>query len=117
MRRCIRMNSLGVNWVRGMYRSQSHTGDVAIVEHLLAEQFPEWSLLAVRPFDSNGTDNALFLLGDRMVGRFPLLPSGKSEMFDFLSRVSETSKHVGERVALEVPVQLAIGNREPRARL
>ena len=45
----------------------------AVVAALVADQFPQWSALPIRPVDSDGTDNALFRVGDEFVARFPLL--------------------------------------------
>jgi aminoglycoside phosphotransferase (APT) family kinase protein len=45
--------------------------DVALVRRLLAEQFPEWSGLALEPVLPLGTDNANFRLGDELLVRLP----------------------------------------------
>jgi aminoglycoside phosphotransferase (APT) family kinase protein len=48
--------------------------DVALVRRLLAEQFPEWSGLALEPVLPLGTDNANFRLGDELLVRLPRRP-------------------------------------------
>ena len=45
--------------------------DAPLVRRLLAAQLPEWSRLPVEPLPSEGTDNALYRLGDDMVVRLP----------------------------------------------
>ncbi|MFI0983715.1 aminoglycoside phosphotransferase family protein [Streptomyces exfoliatus] len=48
--------------------------DTALVERLVAGQFPEWADLPVRAVASAGTDNAMFRLGDELVVRLPRVP-------------------------------------------
>lgn len=48
--------------------------DTAVVQRLIAEQFPQWEALPLMPVSSAGTDNALYRLGDDMVVRLPLIP-------------------------------------------
>ncbi|MER7946506.1 aminoglycoside phosphotransferase family protein [Streptomyces sp. NPDC096079] len=43
----------------------------ALVERLIAAQFPEWAGLPVRAVPSAGTDNAMFRLGDELAVRLP----------------------------------------------
>ncbi|MFF0477108.1 aminoglycoside phosphotransferase family protein [Streptomyces sp. NPDC004284] len=45
--------------------------DTALVERLIAAQFPDWAGLPVREVDSAGTDNAMFRLGDEFAVRLP----------------------------------------------
>lgn len=45
--------------------------DVSLVDQLLADQFPQWANLPVKPVTSAGTDNALYRLGNDMVVRLP----------------------------------------------
>jgi aminoglycoside phosphotransferase (APT) family kinase protein len=45
--------------------------DQALVERLIAGQFPQWGGLPVRHASSAGTDNAMFRLGRTMVVRLP----------------------------------------------
>lgn len=46
-----------------------------LVQNLIAEQFPQWKDLPVRPVEKSGHDNRTFHLGDAMSVR---LPSGKA---------------------------------------
>ncbi len=45
--------------------------DVAMVRRLVAEQFPRWAELAVRPVEVGGWDNRTFHLGGEMTVRLP----------------------------------------------
>ncbi|HEV7707599.1 MAG TPA: aminoglycoside phosphotransferase family protein [Asanoa sp.] len=45
--------------------------DVALVRTLIAEQFPEWADLPVRPVAVGGNDNRTFHLGDALTVRLP----------------------------------------------
>ncbi len=45
--------------------------DAALAARLVAEQFPRWAGLPVRPVDFGGWDNRTFRLGDTMTVRLP----------------------------------------------
>ena len=45
--------------------------DVALVQRLLKEQFPEWSHLEVKPDKNGGHDNRTFHLGESMSVSLP----------------------------------------------
>ncbi len=45
--------------------------DAALVRHLLEAQFPHWARLPIERVPSDGTDNALYRLGDELVVRLP----------------------------------------------
>lgn len=45
--------------------------DVPLVRRLLADQFPEWAGLPIRPVEFDGWDNTTFRLGDDMSVRLP----------------------------------------------
>lgn len=45
--------------------------DAALVRRLVTEQFPEWAGLAIAPVHSDGTDNAIYRLGESMSVRLP----------------------------------------------
>jgi aminoglycoside phosphotransferase (APT) family kinase protein len=59
--------------------------DASVVRRLLAAQFPQWAGLPVKRFESAGTDNALFRLGEEMAVRLPQL-KGPSEYVDLEHR-------------------------------
>ena len=43
----------------------------ALVQRLVATQFPQWAHLPIRPVDRGGSDNRTFHLGDQMMVRLP----------------------------------------------
>src|SRR5438874_5552849 len=45
--------------------------DEELVRRLIAEQFPHWAHLPIRPVEPGGWDNRTFRLGDRMSARLP----------------------------------------------
>jgi aminoglycoside phosphotransferase (APT) family kinase protein len=45
--------------------------DAALVERLIAAQFPQWTGLSVTPVEVDGWDNRTYRLGDRMTVRLP----------------------------------------------
>ena len=45
--------------------------DVPLVQRLIAEQFPEWADLAIKPVEFSGWDNKTFHLGQHMTVRLP----------------------------------------------
>ena len=48
--------------------------DTTLVARLIAEQFPHWVELSLKPVESAGTDNTIYKLGDEMCVRFPRSP-------------------------------------------
>ena len=52
--------------------------DASLVRRLLASQFPQWAGLALAPVRSEGTDNAMYRLGEDMAARLPRRPSAVS---------------------------------------
>jgi aminoglycoside phosphotransferase (APT) family kinase protein len=53
--------------------------DVPLVRRLLTAQFPQWGDLSIEPVPSDGTDNALYRLGDELVVRLPRIPSAVAD--------------------------------------
>jgi aminoglycoside phosphotransferase (APT) family kinase protein len=45
--------------------------DVALVSRLVAEQFPQWADLPIKPVEAGGWDNRTFHLGEEMTVRLP----------------------------------------------
>ena len=80
--------------------------DVPLVRRLLADQFPEWADRPVRRIESAGTVNAIFRIGEEMVGRFPLterFAGGIDTEGDVLAMLAPF-------LPLEIPKVLAIGS-------
>jgi aminoglycoside phosphotransferase (APT) family kinase protein len=76
-----------------------------LVTRLIAEQFPQWSALPVRPVDSDGWDNATFRLGETMSVRLP-----SAQMYvDAVEKEHRWLPVLAGRLPLPVPVPLAKG--------
>lgn len=80
----------------------------AAVAGLVAERFPDWAGLPVRPVASDGTVNALFRLGDEFVLRFPLRP-GDGDARAELVREQDAARLLAGRVPVRVPEPVALG--------
>ncbi len=61
-----------------MHAPKLHAGEIDIsaglAARLIAEQFPHWAGLPVRPVSSAGTECVLYRLGDELVIRLPRRP-------------------------------------------
>ncbi|PYC76081.1 aminoglycoside phosphotransferase [Micromonospora arborensis] len=84
-----------------------------VVAALVAEQFPRWRALPVRPLASAGTVNALFRLGTEIVLRFPLQPSTDPELRAELRQEQEYAGLLAAHLPVAVPEPLGLG--EPGA--
>lgn len=80
-----------------------------LVRRLLREQMPQWAGLQLSDKPLRGTDNALYRLGDDMVARFPRIHWA----VDAIPKEFEWLPRLAERLPLEIPVPLALG--EPGA--
>ncbi|KAB1940672.1 aminoglycoside phosphotransferase family protein [Micromonospora sp. ALFpr18c] len=80
-----------------------------VVAALVAEQFPRWRGLPVRPLPSAGTVNALFRLGTEVVLRFPLRPYADAELRDELVREQEHAVLLAAQLPVTVPEPLGLG--------
>jgi aminoglycoside phosphotransferase (APT) family kinase protein len=58
-----------------MSLEKTHAGeldiDISVVARLIAEQFPHWAHLPVRPIEPSGWDNRTFRLGNELAVRLP----------------------------------------------
>ena len=76
--------------------------DEALVRRLIGEQFPEWSRLPLRRVEPQGTDNAIFRLGDELSVRIPRrdgATSPGSKELEWLPRLAPV-------VPAEIPVPM-----------
>jgi aminoglycoside phosphotransferase (APT) family kinase protein len=86
---------------------------VETVRRLIAEQFPPWTALPVRPLASAGTVNALFRIGEHLTGRFPLQPLEVAAARRWLEEEAAAARELAGRTAYATPEPVAIG--EPGA--
>ena len=87
-----------------MHDDEVHT-DAALVGGLVAAQFPEWASLPVEPIDSNGTDNAMYRLGDELSVRMPRIHWA----VDPLVREFEWLPRIAPALPFAAPVPAALG--------
>jgi aminoglycoside phosphotransferase (APT) family kinase protein len=90
-----------------------HAGEVAtdeaLVHRLLAEQLPQWADLPLRPVAEQGTDHALYRLGDDLVVRLPRIDWAVEQA----ARDARWLPVLAPSLPVPVPVPLAVG--EPGA--
>lgn len=72
--------------------------DSDLVTRLIAQQFPDWAHLPLERVASDGTDNALYRLGDEMVVRLPRI--------DWAVEAIEKELHWLPRLAPSLPVAI-----------
>jgi aminoglycoside phosphotransferase (APT) family kinase protein len=79
--------------------------DAALVSRLLADQFPQWANLPVRPVPSGGTDNSLYRLGDDMAVRLPRIHWAVGQV----EKEREWLPRLASLLPLAIPVPLERG--------
>jgi aminoglycoside phosphotransferase (APT) family kinase protein len=79
--------------------------DVSLVGRLLAAQFPQWADLAIEPVHSDGTDNAIYRLGDDMAVRLPSIPGATGQV----DKEHRWLPRFAPLLPLAIPVPLAKG--------
>ena len=82
--------------------------DTALVRRLVADQFPGWSHLPIRPAPS-GTDNLTYRLGTDLAVRLPRTPSAAFRLRKELTWLPRLAPHL----PLSVPVPLGEGEPAP----
>lgn len=83
--------------------------DAALVSHLVAEQFPQWAHLPIRPVEHGGWDNRTFHLGDAMTVR---LPSADG----YVPQVEKEQRWLpvlAPQLPLPIPTPLGLGHPSP----
>lgn len=79
--------------------------DAALVRGLVDVQFPQWAGLSLIRVESDGTDNAIYRLGDAMAVRMPRYPSAAAQA----AKEARWLPHLAPRLPLAVPVPVALG--------
>jgi len=90
-----------------------HAGQVdvpaGVVARLVAEQFPAWRGLPVRPVVSAGTVNALFRVGEDVVARLPLRPAADAGQRAALLHEQAAARLLAPHLPVAVPEPLGLG--------
>ncbi|MER6782497.1 MULTISPECIES: aminoglycoside phosphotransferase family protein [unclassified Streptomyces] len=79
--------------------------DEALVERLIAAQFPQWAQLPVRKVRSAGTDNAMYRLGADKTVRLPRIADAEGQV----GKEQRWLPHLAPHLPLQVPVPLGQG--------
>jgi aminoglycoside phosphotransferase (APT) family kinase protein len=79
--------------------------DEGLVRTLLADQFPAWHQLPIRRVPSDGTDNAVYRLGDDLAVRLPLIRWAVGQVEKEHTWMPKIAPHL----PLAVPEPLALG--------
>ena len=79
--------------------------DEELVRRLVAEQFPTWAGLPLAPVAEQGTDHALFRLGNELVVRLPVIGWADGQA----ALEAEWLPRLAPHLPLEVTVPLALG--------
>ena len=86
-----------------------HAGELELndelIRSLLAEQFPQWADLPLERVRFEGTDNAIFRLGEEMAVRMPRTAEGG----DRPARENDTLTRLGPHLPLATPRPIALG--------
>jgi aminoglycoside phosphotransferase (APT) family kinase protein len=87
-----------------MHRDEVET-DSALVQRLLAGQYPKWADLAITRVESYGTDHDIYRLGDHLAARLPRIAWATAQA----AKEAEWLPRLAPHLPLAVPVQLAKG--------
>jgi aminoglycoside phosphotransferase (APT) family kinase protein len=85
------------------------TVTVDVVRELVDQQFPQWRGLPVAPVSSQGTVNALFRIGARIVARFPLERRDPVATQRWLESEAQAGRELLGRTRFATPEPLGIG--------
>jgi aminoglycoside phosphotransferase (APT) family kinase protein len=86
---------------------------LATVTELVDQQFSEWQALPVSEVASQGTVNALFRIGDKLVARFPLEPGDVAATRRSLESEAQAARELSGCTRFLTPEPVALG--EPGA--
>jgi aminoglycoside phosphotransferase (APT) family kinase protein len=79
--------------------------DLSLVERLIADQFPQWADLAIRPVEPGGWDNRTFYLGEQMTVRLPSAAAYAEQV----KKEHHWLPKLAPLLPLPIPVPLAVG--------
>lgn len=86
------------------------TVSVQTVRTLVDEQFPQWRDLTLDALATQGTDNALFRIGDELCARFPLKPGDARETRQSLASEARAARELLGRTRFPTPAPVALGD-------
>src|SRR5215470_4738418 len=88
-----------------------HQGQLTVasgtVRALVHQQFPRWRASPIRKVVSEGTVNALYRIGDRLVARFPLQPADARSTRDLLESEARAARELAGRTRFRTPEPVA----------
>jgi aminoglycoside phosphotransferase (APT) family kinase protein len=87
-----------------MHDGEPHL-DVALVQRLVADQFPDWAGRVIQEVPSTGTVNAIYRVGDDVCARLPRVAAGEAA----LQREAQWLPWLAERLPLPIPEPIAAG--------
>jgi aminoglycoside phosphotransferase (APT) family kinase protein len=87
------------------------TTDVPLVRRLIETQFPQWAHLPIEPVHSDGTNNAIYRLGNELSVRLPLTEDVTLQ----LEKERQWLPRLAPHLPLAIPVPLAHGQPDPIA--
>jgi aminoglycoside phosphotransferase (APT) family kinase protein len=85
------------------------TISAATVRRLVDAQFPRWRDLPISRVASQGTVNALFRIGERLVARFPLQPGEVGATRRWLEAEARAARELLGRTRFRTPEPVALG--------
>ena len=88
-----------------MQRDGAPAVSTSLVRRLVADQFPQWANLKVRPVEEGGHDNSTFRLGDELSLRMP----GRKLDADHLAIEHEWLPRLAPHLPLPIPVPVGMG--------
>lgn len=80
--------------------------DLPLVQRLLANQFPQWATLPLKPVLSHGTDNALYRLGSEILVRLPRIHWAVGQVEKEQTWLPKLAPHL----PITIPTPLAMGS-------
>jgi aminoglycoside phosphotransferase (APT) family kinase protein len=78
--------------------------NLSFVKNLISTQFPQWADLPIKRFNSSGTDNAIYRIGESMAVRLPSEESGSLQIKKENRWLPIIEKHLP--VAVPTPLEL-----------
>ena len=90
--------------------TDEHHVDATTARLLIAEQFPQWSHLRVRPLATDGTVNAIHRIGEGLTARFPLHTQDPSAVDAELDREARAMRELHDSCPFPTPTPIALGH-------